>query len=168
MSFGSDSTLLTLKDFLDAEAYGYMLHYSAPNCGYAWSESVPDTLPFAKWFGRPWDRTCFFLAKSYAVSELHQDSYLNVFANVVGCRRWRLAHPAHGPALGAVDGVSPVRLHCADFDAAPAARSVRFDTVLLRPGDVLVLPPCWWHEVEVLPEEDGFAAACNFLWLAAG
>ena len=70
--------------------------------------------------------------------------------------------------LGRLPTVPRSGIRCADFDAAPAARSVRFDTVLLRPGDVLVLPPCWWHEVEVLPEEDGFAAACNFLWLAAG
>ena len=44
------------------------------------------------------------------------------------------------------------------------ARLVRFKQVLLEPGDLLFVPPTWWHVVEGCVDQEPGAWSCGINW----
>jgi hypothetical protein len=105
----------------------------------------------------------------------HLDEWFNIGCVVGGRRRFTLFPPEEisnlyiGPLDYAPTGapMSLVQLHAPDF-----ARFPRFRTALaaargaeLGPGDVLFIPPLWWHHVESL---DSFNVLVNYWWHASG
>lgn len=75
---------------------------------------------------------------------------------VVGRKYVRLYDPLHTHQLaphqaGMHTNASRVDLHSADVEARfPGFREVPYTDVVLGPGDMLYMPPRWWHFVQSL------------------
>ena len=92
---------------------------------------------------------------------LHQDAHFNFFAMVTGIKRV-LLYPLEAiadlyptPFYGGIAGTtsSYVRPGAPDHQQFPRfADAARHAWVaLIEDGDLLCLPPCWWHHVEAAP-----------------
>ncbi len=100
---------------------------------------------------------------------LHWDSPENLFAQVVGSRRFVLLPPAATeavyphPLLSATPQFSRVDYAAPDLARFPRYADLRPLTCTLAPGEVLYLPSGWWHAAE----SDELTVAVNFWWLRA-
>ena len=95
------------------------------------------------------------------ITYLHQDAHFNFFAMVTGIKRV-LLYPLEAiadlyptPFYGGIAGTtsSYVRPGAPDLQKFPRfAHAARHAWVaLIEDGDLLCLPPCWWHHVEAAP-----------------
>jgi lysine-specific demethylase 8 len=82
---------------------------------------------------------------------LHYDYLANIAVQILGAKRWRLVRAGAVERLGAVsakyDSWAVLASSSASDLAARADAGNDFFTVDLLPGDVLYVPPRWWHEV---------------------
>lgn len=107
----------------------------------------------------PKDQGWVFLAAAGSVAGLHQDSHHTItwLAQVRGRKHYRLYAPedAEQVYLGAVDPMRP------DRDRHPRFREVTGRDCVLSPGEMLFLPPDWWHHAVAV--EDSITVSCNFV-----
>ncbi|ORX44900.1 Clavaminate synthase-like protein [Hesseltinella vesiculosa] len=108
-----------------------------------WYQQPPvDVLKHA-WFG-----------PKHTVSPLHHDPYHNLLAQVVGRKYVRLYSPDHTDALyphvGMMANTSQVDLDQPNLEAYPLFKQANYVECILEPGDVLYIPPKWWHYVRAL------------------
>lgn len=107
--------------------------------------------------GRPYGQSQLFVGGLSGVTPLHFDTYDNMLAQVAGTKRVLLVSPdqfercypfpTHHPQdrqsrLGALAAVDERRF--------PKWRGVRTLEAELLAGDVLHLPPYWWHQVQMM------------------
>lgn len=102
---------------------------------------------------------------------IHYDMSNNVAACMVGRRRFTLFPPSQivnlypGPLFPTPAGqvVSLVDLNNPDFDLYPNFKHAleHAEVAELSPGDMLVYPAMWWHQVEAL---DDFNILINYWW----
>ena len=107
------------------------------------------------------------------VASTHYDYSNNIACNVVGRRRFTLFPPDQidnlypGPLDPTPGGqvVSMVDLRHPDLDRFPRFASALESAQVaeLEPGDALIYPAMWWHNVEAL---DPFNAMVNYWWNA--
>jgi hypothetical protein len=145
------------------------------------ARDVPRTVELVEWYAKVlaeeqgqetqvrYDHQQFFLAKGYAFTDLHYDSYDNFYVAVTGRRRWTLACPHASRWLisatgGKLRSGSPLIPHLNDYPTGSPAQIYPFSYVDLGPGDVLFVPDCWWHLVESVPGESGFSCAFNYFF----
>ncbi|KAI8059288.1 hypothetical protein BC940DRAFT_282041 [Gongronella butleri] len=88
------------------------------------------------------------------VSPLHHDPYHNLLAQVVGRKYVRLYNPSQTHALypftGMMANASQVDVEEPELDEFPLFASAEYVECVLEPGDVLYIPPKWWHYVRSL------------------
>ena len=145
------------------------------------SRDVPRSIDLVNWYGMylaglkganetiPYDHQQFFLARGYAFTDLHYDTYDNFYVAASGTRRWTLACPNAsrwliGPAAGKLKSGSQMIPHQDKFPPGSPAQIYPFAFVDLKPGDVLFVPSCWWHLVESIPGDEGYSSAFNFFF----
>jgi hypothetical protein len=145
------------------------------------TKDVPNEVDFLNWYAQilaeeqktenpiKYDHQQFFLAKGYAFTDLHYDSYDNFYVAVSGTRRWTLACPNASrwlidSAAGKLKSGSVCIPHQDSFPPGSPAQIYPFAYVDLQPGDMLYVPACWWHLVESKPGDDGFSSAFNFFF----
>ena len=107
------------------------------------------------------------------VASTHYDFSNNIACNLVGRRRFTLFPPDQianlhpGPLEPTPGGqvVSMVDLRNPDFERYPSFRDAleAAQVAELEPGDLLIYPAMWWHNVEAL---DPFNAMINYWWNA--
>jgi hypothetical protein len=102
-----------------------------------------------------------WLGSGRHISYLHQDAHFNFFAMITGIKRV-LLYPLEAigdlyptPFYGGIAGTTSsfVRPHAPDHRKFPRfANAAKHAWVaLIEEGDLLCLPPCWWHYVEAAP-----------------
>jgi hypothetical protein len=107
------------------------------------------------------------------VASTHYDFSNNIACSLVGRRRFTLFPPDQianlypGPLEPTPGGqvVSMVDLRAPDLDRFPAFREAleHAQVAELEPGDLLIYPAMWWHNVEAL---DPFNVMINYWWNA--
>lgn len=107
--------------------------------------------------GHRFRATRFWLGPEGASTPLHADSWgWNLFLQVYGQKRFLLFPPAAGAQLYPSDlfefntVYSRVDVTRPDLARFPRYRDARPIELTLDPGDLLVLPRRWWHDVESL------------------
>ena len=105
------------------------------------------------------------------IASAHYDMSNNIAVTLVGRRRFTLFPPDQAANLypGPLD-LTPAGqvVSMVDFDAPDLARHPRFaeavaaaEVAEMEPGDALIYPALWWHQVEAL---DPFNAMINYWW----
>ena len=89
------------------------------------------------------------------VTPLHHDPHHNLLAQAVGLKYVRLYPPAATPRLypyqqGLTTNASQVDLDAPDLVRHPDFAGLPHQECLLRPGEMLYIPPGWWHYVRSL------------------
>jgi len=94
--------------------------------------------------------SCLWWGSRGAGTKLHQDSHgFNVVCQIYGKKEWTLAPPS-------CRGIKPTR--CPYEPSTVWGRNINLrdleeaTTIELAPGDMLIVPPGWWHSVISLTE----------------
>jgi Cupin-like domain len=107
----------------------------------------------------PKDQGWVFLSAKGATASLHQDSHHTItwLAQVRGRKRYLLYAPEQSERVynGEVDPLGP------DWDRHPRFREAEGQHCVLSPGEMLFLPPDWWHHAVSL--EHSITVSCNFV-----
>lgn len=106
-----------------------------------------------------------WLGPSGTISTMHQDPKHNLLCQVIGAKKIILAAPDEADNLYPYEGkmlqnTSQVDAENLDFERFPLARNVKFFSVTLLEGDVLYIPPKWWHYVRSLSR----SMSVSFWW----
>jgi hypothetical protein len=109
-------------------------------------ESADERVAIHAWFG-----------PGGTVSPCHHDPSNNLLCQVVGSKLVRLFDPKHTPSLYPHSKTDRMRWNSssvrpgvrnADLAAFPLMRDVPFFECVLAPGEMLFIPPRWWHAVD--------------------
>jgi lysine-specific demethylase 8 len=97
-------------------------------------------------------RSRFWMSAAGTFSPLHRDFPDNLFAQVVGRKRFTILHRREArrvyrfSMLSKLPQISPVDAENPDLDRYPRFRGAQTLTVDLNPGELLYLPSAWWHQ----------------------
>lgn len=156
--------LVTMKDFIDSYVSTSSSSKSSP-IGYLAQtqlfEQIPDlrkdiatppycslantdTLIINAWFG-----------PQGTVSPLHHDPYHNLLSQVVGEKFIRLYSPSESDNVYPHEGkmlnnTSQVDVEHPDYEKYPRFLTATYHECILQYGEMLYIPPLWWHYVRSL------------------
>lgn len=104
------------------------------------------------------EHSTFWVGTSSAYTPLHYDSYgVNIVAQIVGEKRWRLWKPTS--YLASTDDKFFVKkrlpyeessIYCENSNISSPNAPAPYLDVILKPGDILFIPKHWWHFVETV------------------
>ncbi|WP_353931422.1 cupin-like domain-containing protein [Okeanomitos corallinicola TIOX110] len=100
-------------------------------------------------------------------SPLHWDSVQNLLCQVRGRKKLLLFEPKQTsclysfPVNSKIPHMSQVKINNPDFNKFPKFKNARYTECTLEPGEMLFIPPFWWHQVHSL---DQLNIAINFWW----
>src|ERR1700677_4070761 len=100
------------------------------------------------------------------VTPLHFDPLNNFFVQVRGRKSFTIVDPSQSsgvypmPVSSAVNTMSRVDIENPDYQQFPEFKSVKSINFTVVPGDVLFIPPFWWHHVRSLE----VSISVNFWW----
>ncbi|NES98967.1 MAG: cupin-like domain-containing protein [Sphaerospermopsis sp. SIO1G2] len=101
------------------------------------------------------------------ISPLHWDSAQNLLSQIQGRKRILLFEPKQTeflypfPANSKIPHMSQVKVDRPDFNKFPKSQNARYTECTIEAGEMLFIPPFWWHQVYSL---DQLNVAINFWW----
>jgi hypothetical protein len=119
-------------------------------------EAAADLGPLAFRPDAPWRMRKLWLSPGGVGSPLHQDLTPNLYAQLVGRKRVTLFHPRDGrhlyrqPLWSRLPNFSRVDAEAPDLLRFPRYRRAHPMTTVLEPGELLYIPPLWWHQMRAL------------------
>ena len=137
--------------------------------------------------GRPWGRysALLYIGGGGTYTRAHADPFDNYYLQISGVKRWVLFPPSAAPFLAAAvprgdDGANaafvsthppstryatspPSAEAFPEFWAAARPEALVVD---LQPGDLLHVPPCWFHSVENLGDATEPCVGMSMGWLS--
>ncbi|CAK9098561.1 Hypoxia-inducible factor 1-alpha inhibitor (Factor inhibiting HIF-1) (FIH-1) (Hypoxia-inducible factor asparagine hydroxylase) [Durusdinium trenchii] len=113
---------------------------------------------------------CQLFCGTEGFSPCHYDPQDNMFLQVTGYKRVILFHPRHfgclypWPVHHPQDRQSRVDFDQPDLQSFPRFQELKGQGIeaILEPGDLLHIPPGWWHHVEMMPSPKGEVVSFNF------
>ena len=94
----------------------------------------------------------FFIGGTDTFTRCHADPSLNCYLQISGIKRWRLSPPSSACELYVLPRGNNISYNSTVLKAKdsrfPAYERTDWYVVDLRPGDLLVIPPFWFHEVQ--------------------
>lgn len=97
-----------------------------------------------------------WIGQPHVIAHCHYDGYHNMYVQLYGKKKFTLFQPSQWsnlypyPFLHPSHAQSQVNLSDADMERFPRVQQARAVEVVLVPGDVLYMPPLWFHHVEAL------------------
>lgn len=98
-----------------------------------------------------------WMGQPHVIAHCHYDGYHNFYAQLYGTKKFTLFQPTNWPGLYPYPFLHPSHAQSqvnlsdtSDVEKFPLADQVRALEVILRPGDLLYMPPLWFHLVESL------------------
>jgi jumonji domain-containing protein 7 len=104
----------------------------------------------------PWQLRKLWLSPAGVGSPLHQDLTANLYAQIVGRKQVTLFHPRDGrnlyrhPLLSRLPNFARVDAEAPDHARFPRFRRAQPLRLTLQAGDLLYIPPLWWHQMTSL------------------
>lgn len=111
-------------------------------------------------------RNSWWFGSADTVTPLHYDIVYNLTAQVCGRKRFTLLAPDQlpllypFPALSRFSNFSRVHIEKPDFLEFPKFQRASPLEIILEPGEMLYIPPFWWHQVRSLD----MAISLTFWW----
>ncbi|PIA18323.1 Clavaminate synthase-like protein [Coemansia reversa NRRL 1564] len=97
-----------------------------------------------------------WIGPSETVSPLHYDVFDNVFAQIFGYKYFRLYSHRETPNLyphsseSLLANTSQIDVESPDIEKYPRSTKAQYLECVVKPGDLLYIPPRWWHYVRSL------------------
>lgn len=97
-----------------------------------------------------------WLGPPNVIAHCHYDGYHNFYVQLFGRKRFWLAPPSTWPLLRPAPFLHPCHAQCmvnlseSKGTAAPLSHTAQLLEVELEPGDLLYIPPLWFHHVQSL------------------
>ena len=101
------------------------------------------------------------------ISPLHYDATNNLLAQVRGRKRLLLFEPKQTtslypfPAHSKLAHLSQINIDQPDLNKFPKFQETKYLECILEPGEILFIPPFWWHQVYSLEQLN---ISVNFWW----
>lgn len=98
-----------------------------------------------------------WMGQPHVIAHCHYDGYHNFYAQLYGTKKFTLFKPTNWPGLYPYPFLHPshaqAQVNLSDFedvDDFPLVQKAQAVEVVLEPGDLLYMPPLWFHHVESL------------------
>lgn len=128
-------------------------------------ERLRDDIELPAYFRKRPGETNLWIGRKATSSGLHCDQTIGLLAQVRGQKKGRLVSPDQWPLLyGYPSKYGPnsyVDILEPDYGRFPLARGITQVYATLEPGDMLYIPPGWWHNLESI---DSLTISVNFWW----
>lgn len=96
-----------------------------------------------------------WMGQPHVIAHCHYDGYHNFYAQLYGTKKFTLFRPTNWPGLYPYPFLHPSHAQAQvnlssvdDLDPFPLAGKTSAVEVILQPGDLLYMPPLWFHHVE--------------------
>lgn len=98
-----------------------------------------------------------WMGQPHVIAHCHYDGYHNLYAQLYGRKRFTMFRPTEWPGTYPYPFLHPshaqAQVNISDdvsISMFPAVRRIEGYQVLLEPGDLLYMPPLWFHHVEAV------------------
>ena len=95
-----------------------------------------------------------WIGQPHVIAHCHYDGYHNFYAQLYGTKRFTMFKPTNWPGLYPYPFLHPshaqAQVNLSDASDFPLVGKVEAVEVVLEPGDMLYMPPLWFHYVESL------------------
>ena len=98
-----------------------------------------------------------WMGQPHVIAHCHYDGYHNFFTQLYGRKRFTMFRPTEWPGIYPYPFLHPshaqAQVNISDdtsISMFPAVRHLEGYQVLLEPGDLLYMPPLWFHHVEAV------------------
>jgi hypothetical protein len=151
-------------DALDAQTRSEL--YMAFRVQDVMPELLDDIVPPPYCGAAPWRSTKLWFAGPDTKSPLHRDLPHNLYAQIIGRKRFllldrRRTRMVHRHSfLSRVPNCSPVDAESPDLDRFPRFRDAPLLLADLQRGDLLYIPSLWWHQARSV----GTSVSVNLFW----
>ena len=96
-----------------------------------------------------------WMGQPHVIAHCHYDGYHNFYAQLYGTKKFTLFKPTNWPGLYPYPFLHPshaqVQVNLSNFediDGFPLVQKAEALEITLQPGDLLYMPPLWFHHVE--------------------